>query len=64
MNAARTERRLELMGEGYQLHDLKRGGAAGEVIVIRGVDWDYVGLVIQFGASEPKELFVANPEPN
>ena len=64
LNAARTERRLELMGEGYQLHDLKRRGAAGEDIVIRGVDWDYVGLVIQFGASEPNELFVANPEPN
>ena len=64
LNAARTERRLELMGEGYQLHDLKRRGAAGENIVIRGVDWDYVGLVIQFGASEPNELFVANPEPN
>ncbi|MDX9883212.1 MAG: RagB/SusD family nutrient uptake outer membrane protein [Prolixibacteraceae bacterium] len=64
LNAARTERRLELMGEGYNLHDLKRRGAAGENITIRGVKWDYVGLVIQFGASEVNELFVANPEPN
>lgn len=64
LNAARTERRLELMGEGYELHDLKRRGAAGENILIRGVDWDYVGLVIQFGASEANELFKANPEPN
>lgn len=64
LNAARTERRLELMGEGYELHDLKRRGAAGENILIRGVDWDYVGLVIQFGASEVNELFKANPEPN
>lgn len=64
LNAARTERRLELMGEGYHLHDLKRRGAAGENIVIRGVDWDYVGLVIQFGASEANEVFIANPEPN
>lgn len=64
LSAVRTERRLELMGEGYQLHDLKRRGAAGENIIIRGVDWDYVGLVIQFGASEANELFKANPEPN
>jgi hypothetical protein len=64
LNAVRTERRLELMGEGYQLHDLKRRGAGGENILIRGVDWDYVGLVIQFGASEANELFIANPEPN
>nr|WP_319998359.1 RagB/SusD family nutrient uptake outer membrane protein [uncultured Draconibacterium sp.] len=64
LNAARTERRLELMGEGYHLHDLKRRGAEGEDIVIRGVDWDYVGLVIQFSASEANELFVPNPEPN
>lgn len=64
LNAVRTERRLELMCEGYRLHDLKRRGTAGEDIVIRGVAWDYVGLVIQFGASEPNELFVANPEPN
>ena len=64
LNAVRTERRLELMGEGYHLHDLKRRGADGEDITIRGVKWDYVGLVIQFGASEVNELFVANPEPN
>lgn len=64
LSAARTERRLELMGEGYQLHDLKRRGSAGENILIRGVDWDYVGLVIQFSASEANELFKANPEPN
>lgn len=64
LNAVRTERRLELMGEGYQLHDLKRRGSAGEAIEIRGVKWDYVGLVIQFGASETNELFTANPEPN
>lgn len=64
LNAARAERRLELMGEGYHLHDLKRRGAAGEDIVIRGVDWDYVGLVIQFAAAEANEVFVPNPEPN
>ncbi|MCE4566773.1 RagB/SusD family nutrient uptake outer membrane protein [Maribellus sp. CM-23] len=64
LNAARTERRLELMGEGYHLHDLKRRGSAGEDIVIRGVDWDYVGLVIQFAAAEANEVFVPNPEPN
>jgi hypothetical protein len=64
LSAVRTERRLELMGEGYQLHDLKRRGSAGEDIIIRGVPWNYVGLVIQFGASEANELFTANPEPN
>jgi hypothetical protein len=64
LSAVRTERRLELMGEGYRLHDLKRRGSAGEDIEIRGVDWNYVGLVIQFGASEANELFKANPEPN
>ncbi len=64
LNATRTERRLELMGEGYHLHDLKRRGSAGEDILIRGVDWDYVGLVIQFAAAEANEVFVPNPEPN
>jgi hypothetical protein len=64
LNAVHTERRLELIGEGYRLHDLKRMGAAGADIIIRGVNWDYVGLVIQFGASEANEVFVPNPEPN
>lgn len=64
LSAVRTERRLELMGEGYHLHDLKRRGSAGEDIIIRGVKWSYVGLVIQFGASEANELFIPNPEPN
>lgn len=64
LNAARTERRLELMGEGYHLHDLKRRGVEGEDIVIRGVNWDYVGLVIQFAAAEENEIFIMNPEPN
>lgn len=64
LNATRTERQLELMGEGYRLHDQKRRGAAGEDIVIRGVNWDYVGLVIQFAAAEANELFIPNPEPN
>ena len=63
--AVRKERRLELMAEGNRLHDLNRIGSEGESgIYIRGVSWDYVGLVIQFGASEVNELFVANPEPN
>ena len=63
--AARIERRLELMAEGTRLHDLKRIGSGDSPnIIIRDVPWNYVGLVIQFGASEPNELFVANPEPN
>ncbi len=65
LEAVRKEFRLELMGEGMRLHNLKRRGAGGEEnVLVRGVEWDYVGLVIQFAASEPNELFEANPEPN
>ena len=64
ISAVRKEKRIELVGEGYRVHDLKRRGSGGETsLMIRGVAWDYVGLAIQFGNSEINEKFVANPEP-
>lgn len=63
--AVHQERRLELIAEGNRLHDLKRIGSGTEPnTLIRGLPWDYVGLVIQFDVNEANELFVANPEPN
>jgi tetratricopeptide (TPR) repeat protein len=60
---ARVERRKEFCGDGYRLHDLKRRGAKGENVIIRGAEWDCPGMVLQFPASEiTVESFVLNPE--
>ncbi len=49
---ARLERRKEFGGEGVNLFDLKRRGAKGENIIIRGAPWNCPGMVLQFPASE------------
>lgn len=64
LEAVRSEKRLEMAGEGYRVYDLKRFGATGELPAteIRGVPWDYVGLALQFPLSEKSDNFPLNPE--
>lgn len=60
----RIEKRLELICEGFRVHDLKRIGVS-EVpgLIIRGVPWNYPGMVLQFPISEGSDNFPYNPEP-
>ncbi|MEM6271186.1 MAG: RagB/SusD family nutrient uptake outer membrane protein [Bacteroidota bacterium] len=62
-NALRTfiqaERRLELVGEGNRLHDLKRQAVNGNPsLTINGAPWDCAGMVVQL----PDEEAAGNPE--
>lgn len=49
---ARTEREKEMVGEGDRVQQLKRRGAKGESITIRGAVWNCPGLILQFPSSE------------
>jgi len=49
---ARLEKRKEFGAEGVNVFDLKRRGAKGENIIIRGAPWDCNGMILQFPASE------------
>jgi hypothetical protein len=54
----RTERRLELVGEGHRLQDLKRQGARGVVgVTINGAPWNCDGMAVQL----PDEELAGNP---
>jgi len=61
LEAAREEFRLELPFSGLRIHDLKRRGAQGEDITIRGANWDCDGILIQFPATERTDQFPINP---
>ncbi|RIJ45659.1 RagB/SusD family nutrient uptake outer membrane protein [Maribellus luteus] len=62
--AIQNEKRLELICEGFRTQDLKRRGSGGEKdLLVRGVSWDYPGMVLQITASEANELFELNEEP-
>jgi hypothetical protein len=62
--AIRKEKRLELICEGFRTQDIKRRGAGGEEnLMVRGVYWNYPGMVLQFTASEANVLFKLNEEP-
>lgn len=63
LDAVRKERRIEMLGEGDRVHQLKRrAGVDGENLQIRGVDWNCPGLIMQFPAVERTELFEMNPQ--
>jgi hypothetical protein len=62
VNDVRTERRKEFAFEGDRTTQLKRMGAKGENIVIRGASWDCPGSILQFPASEKTEGFEFNEE--
>ncbi len=59
---AREERRIEMAIEGDRIHQLKRRGAKGETITVRGADWDCPGSVLQFPANEGSPGFVFNEQ--
>lgn len=61
-DAARLERRIEMFGEGDRVQDLKRRGARGENIIVRGAPWNCPGMVLQFPASDINQTFLGNPE--
>jgi hypothetical protein len=61
IDAARREMRYELPFTGQRIHDLRRRGAQGENITIRGASWDCPGMLIQFPATEQSEIFPLNP---
>lgn len=58
----RLERRKELAFEGDRTQELKRMGAKGEIITIRGAAWNCPGMVLQFPASEKTQGFIFNEE--
>jgi tetratricopeptide (TPR) repeat protein len=63
--AARTERELEMVGEGNRLHEIKRIGARSGVNVDRrGSVWNCNGFILQFPKSEQDAFssFQMNPE--
>jgi hypothetical protein len=55
----RTERRFEMVGEGYRFHDLRRQGARGTTpnLLINGSPWDCNGMNVQL----PDEELSGNP---
>ncbi len=60
LEAVRRERRIEMLGEGDRVQDLKRRGAAGESILIRNSDWNCPGLILQFPVTERSDVFEMN----
>jgi hypothetical protein len=61
--AARREYRIETMGEGKWIDQLKRIGAKGESVTVRNAPWNCPGMALQFPNSEfTSALFVGNPE--
>ncbi|HEX8334835.1 MAG TPA: RagB/SusD family nutrient uptake outer membrane protein [Segetibacter sp.] len=65
ISAARTERELEMVGEGNRIQELKRIGARSGVNVDRrGSQWNCNGLILQFpkGEQDANSSFQLNPE--
>lgn len=61
--AAREEYRKETVSEGKWMEQLKRRGAKGENIIIRGAPWNCPGMALQFPNAEfTSALFTGNPE--
>jgi len=60
VEAARYERRIEMLGEGDRVQDLKRLGALGDITTIRNAPWNCPGMVLQFPIVEQTDLFELN----
>jgi starch-binding outer membrane protein, SusD/RagB family len=52
LNLIRVEKRKEFVAEGIHFHDLRRIGAKGENVMIRGSQWNCPGMAIQFPDGE------------
>ena len=61
IEAAQQEMRFEFPFTGQRTHDLKRRGAQGEDIIVRGAPWDCPANIIQFPATEATSVFPLNP---
>lgn len=63
INDARVEYRIETIGEGKYVEQLRRRGTMGENIVIRNAPYDCPGMAIQFPNAESTVIgFELNPE--
>ena len=62
LQAAKDERRIEMVGEGDWITQLKRYGVLGEIQNIRGVSWSCFGQVLQFHSTESSDVFEFNPQ--
>ena len=60
LDAVRQERRIELSLEGDWVLQLKRRGASGEDIQVRGANWNCPGMALQFPNEETFPSFVNN----
>lgn len=61
--SARTEYRIETIGEGKYVEQLRRRGTMGENVVIRNAPYDCPGMAIQFPNAESTVIgFQLNPE--
>uniref|UniRef100_UPI0040481B95 RagB/SusD family nutrient uptake outer membrane protein n=1 Tax=Mariniflexile sp. TaxID=1979402 RepID=UPI0040481B95 len=57
----REQRRIELLGEGNRINDLKRIGVNETSLTIRNAPWNCNGMVFQFPATEVFTGFIQNP---
>lgn len=60
LNAVHIERRIEMIGEGNRIQQLKRRGANGETIEVRDAPWNCPGMILQFPISELTDNFPLN----
>jgi len=66
-DAARREREFEMVGEGDCLQELKRRGAKGEAVTIRGAVYNCPGMILPFPTNEviySAPEFIQNPTGN
>lgn len=62
VDAARYERRFEMVGEGDRIQQLKRLGAIeNESIEVRDHPWNCNGMVLQFPSAQQSQTFKPNP---
>lgn len=61
IDLARNQRRIELLGEGNRVNDLKRIGVQETSLTIRNAPWNCNGMLFQFPATEVFTGFVQNP---
>jgi hypothetical protein len=61
INLVRDQRRIELLGEGNRINDLKRIGVNETSLTIRNAPWNCNGIIFQFPATEVFTGFIQNP---
>ncbi|WP_282136441.1 RagB/SusD family nutrient uptake outer membrane protein [Seonamhaeicola maritimus] len=61
IDLVRDQRRIELLGEGNRVNDLKRIGVNENTLTIRNAPWDCNGILFQFPATEVFTGFTQNP---